>query len=101
MKRWLLILFVSLAGLSCKKENTEFCKDGFIFWGGDPAADGSGWNFSAHANRSDFFALDNLDNAYKTDSLAVNICLTKTGNIFYCFCAGTHYYYHINSIRLR
>lgn len=99
MKRWVLILFVSLAGLSCKKEN--FCKDGFIFWGGDPALDGTGWNFSANANRSGFIALDNLDDIYKTDSLAVNICVTKTSNIFHCYCSGTHYYYHIKSIRLR
>ena len=101
MKRWLIILTVCLAGFSCNKGSQESCNDGYIFWGGDPAVDGVGWYFSKNANGSDFFPLDNLSDDFKIDNLAVNACLVKTNKEFICFCSGTHYYYHINSISLR
>ena len=101
MKRWLIIILLGVAAYSCKKSSQSDCKDGFIFWGGEPAVDGIGWFFSTNPDRSDFMVLDSLDNAYKIDSLPVHVCLSKTNNRFYCFCAGEHYYYHVNYILRR
>src|SRR5688572_20851502 len=103
MKKWLLILFTSIAFFSCAKEDQPICKDGFIFWGGDPAADGRGWYFSESINSNDFMVMDNLGNDFKVDNLPVNICVVKTNTRYYCLCPSTPelYYYHITSIRTR
>jgi hypothetical protein len=100
-------IFVVVAGLflmfSCTKDKAETtCLDGFIFWGGDPAADGTGWYFSQNRFSQHVYFLQSLAADYKKDSLPVSACVVKTTNKFYCQCAGDPpYFYRITKINKR
>ena len=106
----LVILFIGiLSFLSCNKRNTEaqsdFCKQGHIYWGGSYAVDGVGWYFAENRSGS-WSALqlkeEELPAAYKTsftDSTAVIICLKKTDERAPCFCSAPSYFYKIISIQ--
>ncbi|HVG40954.1 MAG TPA: hypothetical protein VM888_05025 [Chitinophagaceae bacterium] len=103
MKRLSVLLFSYVLLLSCNKEVAETtCLDGYIFWGGDPAADGRGWYFSENKSSTTTYYLESLPDKYKTDETAVSICLLKTDKQFLCFCAGDFpYYYRITKIDKR
>ena len=104
----LLFFFVIAVALSCNK-NKQFCgfatlecTDGFIFWGGDPAADGLGWYLSATRSAEKRFYIENPPAAFKIDSIAVNACLEETNKPIVCNCVGTKpNYYNITEIRKR
>lgn len=102
-KALVFLLIVLVTGSACDKEGGEaeetFCTDGYIFWGGDPAVDGSGWYFSTRANRHFEYALQNLADSLKTDSLFVNACLKKTENRFTCECTQPYYYFSLVSVQ--
>jgi hypothetical protein len=104
----LLILFIILISITgCKKQQPDFCKEGYIYWGGDPAVDGLGWYFAEGRTSAGmtFYQIKDseLNNEYKnyTDSVAVHICLRKTNERAPCFCAASTMYYHVISIKKR
>ena len=104
-----LLLFVFIAFSSCTKNNhggcwniQPVCTDGFIFWGGDPAADGLGWYLSATRTDEKRFYIENPPIAFKIDSLAVNACLEETNKPLVCYCVGAKpNYYVVKEIRKR
>lgn len=93
------IVFLLLLVTSCTKEN--FCAEGYIRWGGDPAADGLGWHYVNDLTDSRVYILENLPDDFKRDSLPVRICLKETNRKFYCECSRPFNYYHINSVTRR
>jgi hypothetical protein len=110
MKKFLIFFVVILSVFSCKKNKSEstqadFCKAGYIYWGGSYAVDGVGWYFADNRSGS-WSALqlkeEELPAAYKTsftDSTAVIICLKKTDERAPCFCSAPSYFYKIISIQ--
>jgi hypothetical protein len=107
MKHLIYIFTAIIIISSCKKkDNGSVCTDGYIYWGGPPAADGLGWYFSEgrtgtwkpkQLKETELPAEFQLFN----DSTAVNICLQTTTDRAPCFCAEPSYYYKINSIKKR
>ncbi len=110
MKKLVFPFIVILSFLSCKKYKTEsaqadFCKAGYIYWGGSYAVDGVGWYFTE--NRYGSWSAkqlkeEELPAAYKTsltDSTAVIICLKKTDERAPCYCSAPSYFYKIISIQ--
>lgn len=110
MKKLVIPLVVILFFFSCSKNKSaeaqaDFCKGGYIYWGGPYAVDGVGWYFAE--NRSGSWSPlqlkeEELPAAYKTsftDSTAVIICLKKTEERAPCFCSAPSYFYKIISIQ--
>lgn len=94
----LTVLWVLFGSCTKDKEKTAtFCTDGFIYWGGDPAVDGSGWYFSTRTNRALEYPLLEIADSLQTDSLPVHLCLQKSREKYYCFCPQDLYYYTIIS----
>lgn len=110
MKKLVIPFVVILFFFSCSKNKSadaqaDFCKGGYIYWGGSYAVDGVGWYFAENRSGS-WSALqlkeEELPTAYKTsltDSTAVIICLKKTNERAPCFCAAPSYFYKIVSIQ--
>lgn len=90
MKKILITLVIAvMATASCKKDKTanRVCTIAEVKYGGDPAADGVGWYLSVNNEsgiRSEY--PENLDEAFKTNGLLVDVCYVKTENDFICFC---------------
>ena len=104
MKKLALYLLVATLVTACTKSltQTESCKEGFIIWGGTPAADGLGWYFSENKNSSGkAYKFDNLPEAYQKDKLAVRLCFYETAETYACFCAVPMPLYHITTIEER
>ena len=105
MKKILLSVILLCLFFACRKKDgfvaDSFCQDGYIRWGGNPSADGLGWYYAQHLNRSQIYILKDLPVAFQRDSLAVSICMEKTNDLFYCMCASPYHYYKVNTIRLR
>jgi hypothetical protein len=99
MKKFLLLAGTALCILSCKKEQDVFCTDAVVMWGGDPAADGTGWFLLADSVNHVSYQPQNLPDNLKIDGQPVHVCLYKTGENFYCQCAVPLKKYHITSIR--
>lgn len=104
-----LFFTVLLCFLSCNKQRNEaqvdFCREGYIYWGGAYAVDGIGWYF-AESRSGSWLAMqlkeEELPAAYKTnpsDSIAVLMCLKKTEERAPCFCSVPGYFYKIISIQ--
>ncbi len=70
-----------------------------IRWGGEPAVDGLGWVFNSTELGDRAVKLKNLPDRYLKDSLLVNVCLRKTDEKYYCFCATPMDVYEVKSIR--
>jgi hypothetical protein len=105
MKYLVLFLILSSLSFSCKKSEESkpvTCSDGFIFWGGDPAADGAGWYFSED-RQSPKKQLDRLPASYQMDSTAVHICLYESDRLVSCFCNPNNrpHYFEITEIHKR
>jgi hypothetical protein len=110
MKRLIVVFLTLLLSGSCLKLDPpplEYCGNGYIYWGGDPAVDGRGWYFAItrSANYTFYQLKENeLGAEYKslTDSVAVNICLLSTKDKAPCMrCNGDSYYFKIKSISRR
>lgn len=111
MKKLLVILFAVALYSSCIKPvppDEDFCAEGHIFWGGDPATDpnGLGWFFAIKRTGNwKFYQVKDaeLPSAYKnlTDSVGVSICLVSTKETAPCPCVQPSYYYKIKSISKR
>jgi hypothetical protein len=90
-----IILFACIAafiGVSCKKDSTEttpntICTTAMVHYGGDPAADGSGWVLVTDTTTGKFEKPDNLDAIFKTEGILVDICYVVTDVDFVCFCS--------------
>ncbi|MBD0364750.1 MAG: hypothetical protein M3342_06215 [Bacteroidota bacterium] len=101
MNKILLLLLITLATVSCAKEEVT-CKNGFIHWEGDPAADGLGWVFREDNTGWPVpYKLKNLPADFQTDNLPVNVCLYKTDETFHCLCAAPLNVYKVTRIRRR
>jgi len=103
MKTWFLIIMASLLVTACAKDNEKqaaetVCLDGTIQWGGDPAADGTGWTFVSTETTKRYF-LKNLPETFKRDDLQVAVCLQQTEERAYCYCSELPYLYVITSIK--
>ncbi len=106
--KYFLYLFATVIGISSCKKNCDNsnCADGYIYWGGSPAADGLGWYF-AEGRTGNWKAKQLKDNElpdeYKNlnDSTAVRACLQETTERAPCFCLQPSYYYKIKSIKKR
>lgn len=99
MRKIILFVAVLLALFGCKKEESSFCSNAVVTWGGDPAADGLGWFLVTDSVNHVFYIPQNLPDSVKIDGQAVNVCLYKTKENFYCECPGPYKKYHITSIR--
>jgi len=102
MKPWFLMLAAGLLFTACVKDNEQqaantVCLDGTIQWGGDPAADGSGWTFVPSETAKHYFLKD-LPEQYKQDDLQVAVCLQQTSYKATCFCTEPPYLFAITSI---
>ncbi|MFN8253439.1 MAG: hypothetical protein U0V75_16335 [Ferruginibacter sp.] len=91
MKKTLFIIaLAAITAASCKKVNTskkEICTDAVVRWGGDPAADGTGWHlYVASDNITAFKYPDNLPDDFKVAGLQVAVCYEPTDRDFICFC---------------
>lgn len=98
----LIIPFVAIFFfLSCSKQTEEpaICTDGYIHWGGNPAVDGISWYFKGTTQLQYAVKLKDLPAAFQTDSLAVTVCLQKTGEKYICFCTQPLEVYAIKSIQ--
>src|SRR6058998_2722450 len=101
MKTISVFAFVLIMMTSCKKNQVATdcssatrCFDGYIFWGGEPAADGSGWYASTSRAQDPAFYLETVPAPFNADSTAVHICLSETSKKRVCFCTGpvSNYY---------
>lgn len=111
MKKMIAFLFVSSIVASCVKPvtpNQNFCADGHIFWGGNPATDPNGIGYYFAIKRTGnwkFYQVKEteLEAQYKstTDSIAVSICLESTNDKAPCPCVEPSYYYRVKSISRR
>lgn len=107
MKNSIIILsLLALAAASCKKQDKtdhSICTDAVVRWGGDPAADGTGWYLYVSGDSSDAFRYpDNLAPAFRVNELPVSVCYEKTNVDFVCFCAPPYSkMVHIISIKRR
>jgi hypothetical protein len=101
MKKLLCILALFVFAISCRKEKSDTsCIDGYIHWGGNPAADGSGWNLrTGDESSSTYYILKNLPEEFQTEGLAVNACIQETNEVAPCFCIKN--YSKIISIKRR
>jgi hypothetical protein len=108
MTRILIICFLStvITAGSCNKQENVQCSNGYIYWGGSPAADGLGWYFAE--SRSGNWKAKQLKEEElpahlrsTTDSTAVFICLEETTERAPCFCATPSYYYKVVSAQKR
>jgi hypothetical protein len=100
MKKIIVVLIALNFLFSCKKENNKnntICFSGKIIWAGDPAADGLAWIIQDEVNNITFKILE-PDTNFRQDGLTVNVCLTKTTEIFSCRCPAPIAVYKIESI---
>jgi hypothetical protein len=72
-----------------------------IRWGGEPAVDGLGWYFTSAELGERPVKLKTIPEKYLKDSLQVNVCLRKTDEKYYCFCATPLDVYEVKSVRKR
>jgi hypothetical protein len=87
---------------NCAPEKNSACMDTFVFWGGDPAADGAGWYLADTRSGPKYYHILEMPDAFKSDSLPVHTCVTETDKNVICFCGGGNFhYYQINEIRRR
>lgn len=107
MKKLLMVACITaLAVVSCKKDNTEtmpntICTTAKVHYGGDPAADGTGWVLVTDTISGKFEVADNLDSSFKTEGAAVDICYMVTDVDFVCFCTPpSRKKIHLTSIRM-
>jgi hypothetical protein len=105
MKKLLLVACIAaFAVVSCKKDDTTsntICKTVMVHYGGDPAADGTGWVLVTDTVAYKFEVPDNLDVSYKTEGLLLDICYTVTEVDFVCFCVpASRKMIHLTSIKL-
>ena len=109
MKAILAIVTAVFVFSACKKNSggpevigPTNCFDGYIFWGGDPAADGTGWYASTTRDPRNAFYLQTVQAPFNADSTPVHICVAETNKRMLCECAGTPpHYYKIMEIRGR
>lgn len=109
MKKMIVSLLLLISFNACIKPvqpKLDFCADGHIFWGGDPAANGIGWYFSnGRTGNWKFYQVKDAELAAEfkspADSVAVNICLVSTKDQAPCPCVEPSYYFRIKSIRKR
>lgn len=106
LRLFVVLTVLCLTVASCNKDEKAECSNGYIYWGGSPAADGLGWYFAE--NRSGNWKAKQLkeeelprDLQPTTDSTAVFICLKETTERAPCFCATPSYYYKIVSVEKR
>lgn len=109
MRKLVFVLALFTCIVSCnKKEESDItyshshtiCTDGFIHWGGDPAADGSGWNLrTGDGSSATYYILKDLPDNFKTDGLSVSACVEETEERAPCFCGK--FYSKIISIKKR
>jgi hypothetical protein len=108
MKTISALVFALVIIASCKKNQVTTdcssatrCFDGYIFWGGDPAADGSGWYAATSRVQDSAFFLETVPTPFNADSTAVHICLSETSKKRICFCTGpgSNYYKIVDIIR--
>jgi hypothetical protein len=107
MKYFIYLFATIIIVSSCKKNcDRSNCTDGFIYWGGTPAADGLGWYFAE--SRTDSWKPKQLKESELpvefqnlNDSTAVRACLQETTERAPCFCPQPSYYYKIKSITKR
>lgn len=97
-----IFTFATILLLSaCKKEKEEaLCLEGSIQWGGEPAADGTGWTFVT-TETNQLYILQNLPAEYKQDDLPVAVCLQQTDEKASCYCPQPPYLFAITSIKRR
>lgn len=101
-----ILLLAVITAVSCKKTastDREICAEAFVRWGGDPAADGTGWHLYIPSDNIYAYKYpDNFPGDFKTDGLPVTVCYTQTGKDFPCFCMQPlPKMVHITSIRRR
>lgn len=111
MKTVCILLFGFILYSSCIKPvapNEDFCADGHIYWGGDPATNpnGIGWFFALNRSANyKFYQVKDADlpQQFKSmnDSTSVSICIQSTKETAPCPCAQPSYYYNIKSISRR
>ena len=76
--------------------------DTFVFWGGDPAADGAGWYLAPSRTGPTYYHIADMPDAFKSDSLAVHACVKETERKVECLCTGNNaHYFQIVSISKR
>jgi len=102
----IILSLLAFAAASCKKQNKtcqSTCTDALVRWGGDPAADGTGWYLYVPGDSGRAFQYpDNLAQSFKVNDLAVSVCYEKTNVDFVCFCAAPYpKMVHITSISRR
>ena len=107
MKKLLLVACIAaFAVVSCKKDSTgttaqTICTTAKVHYGGDPAADGTGWVLVTDTTTGKFEKPDNLDASFKTDGLIVDVCYVVTEVDFVCFCTpSTRKQIHLTSIKV-
>ena len=107
MKKLLMLACIAAFTVaSCKKDNettapNTICTTAKVHYGGDPAADGTGWVLVTDTTTDKFEKPDNLDASFKTEGLLVDVCYVFTNNDFICFCLPqTRKQVHITSIKL-
>lgn len=106
MKKFLLVACIAaFAVVSCKKDNETtnpaICTTAKVHYGGDPAADGTGWVLVTDTTADKFEKPDNLDASFKIEGLLVDVCYVFTNNDFICFCTPqTRKQIHLTSIKL-
>jgi hypothetical protein len=106
LRLFVVLTVLCLTVASCNKDEKSVCSNGYIYWGGSPAADGLGWYFAE--SRSGNWKAKQLKeeelpwNLQPTsDSTAVFICLQETTERAPCFCATPSYYFKIVSVEKR
>ena len=107
MKKLLLIAcMAAFTVVSCRKDNTgttpnTICTTAKVHYGGDPAADGTGWVLVTDTVTDKFEVPDNLDASFKIEGLLVDICYVRTDKDFICFCMpSSRKQIHLTSIKL-
>jgi len=107
MKKLLLVAVIAVFALvSCKKDDTTTpanttCTTATVHYGGDPAADGTGWVLVTDTTNGKFEVADNLDTSFKTEGLVVDICYVVTDVDFVCFCTPpSRKQIHLTSIKV-
>jgi hypothetical protein len=111
MNKMLLFIFAAFLISACVKPvvpKQDFCAEGHMFWGGNPATDpnGIGYYFATkRVGNWKFYQVKEsaLAPEFKsqTDSIAVNICLKSTDEKAPCPCAEPSYYFEVKSISRR
>jgi hypothetical protein len=102
MKKWLFLVLVFVALLSCDKDNDhpDTCTDtAVVKWGRDPAADGLGWYLMDSVGGPKIYIPRNLPDYLRIDGQPVTVCLYETDEKFFCHCPQPLNKYQITFIR--